>query len=555
MADGFTMADPPPEPLFVNAADRPVTVQALREVLARAGNLFDRGGVPVMLLHPADGSAPIARRLTFNNVIVEAHKHRQPVKVNEKGEQIPITLPDAVAKMYIDLGDWNLRPLAGITTAPLLASDGRILDRAGYDRDLQLWCEPAPNLAVPDCPTRADAEAALRLLRESFKTFPFRDASAVMHDGLRVVDTTKPPGTSESSLLAALLTACCRPSLWLAPGMLIRAPDISGSGSGKGLLVRAVCAVAFGIKLRAFGRGHDRQELDKRIVSDLIEAGPVLFLDNLNATALRSETLAMVMTERPARVRLMGTPLMVPLNCASFIAVTGNGLSVSEDLGRRFLLVELDAQCEDPEARKFPAGFINAIFAHRGELLSAALTIWRWGRQNEGILTRGLALGSFETWTEWVRDPLLTLGCADPVALTRASKTDDPKRRFAAELFTAWSGCHADRPVKAAELHERVRAIADPQGRGRQYLASLLDRMTGTRAAGFALTKQPSAGRWSAATYALVNTQPAADDGIGHRGHRDHRGGKGADQDPMPPMIPMPYAVAAEGEAECEGEI
>jgi hypothetical protein len=129
-----------------------------------------------------------------------------------------------------------------------------------------------------------------------------------------------------------------------------RAPDISGSGSGKGLLVRAVCAVAFGIKLRAFGRGHDRQELDKRIVSDLIEAGPVLFLDNLNATALRSETLAMVMTERPARVRLMGTPLMVPLNCASFIAVTGNGLSVSEDLGRRFLLVELDAQCEDPEA-------------------------------------------------------------------------------------------------------------------------------------------------------------------------------------------------------------
>ena len=76
-----------------------------------------------------------------------------------------------------------------------------------------------------------------------------------------------------------------------------------------------------------------------------------MFLDNLNSTALRSNTLASVLTERPAHVRVMGRSEMVPLNCAAFVAVTGNGLSVSEDLARRFLEVLLDPQCEDSEAR------------------------------------------------------------------------------------------------------------------------------------------------------------------------------------------------------------
>ena len=70
----------------------------------------------------------------------------------------------------------------------------------------------------------------------------------------------------------ALMTAACRPNLPLAPGFLVRAPEISGAGTGKGLLVRSICAIAFGIQPRAFTKGADRQELDKRLASDLIEA-------------------------------------------------------------------------------------------------------------------------------------------------------------------------------------------------------------------------------------------------------------------------------------------
>jgi hypothetical protein len=246
--------------------------------------------------------------------------------------------------------------------------------------------------------------------------------------------------------------------------------------------------------------------------------------------------LASVLTERPARVRLLGQTRMVVLNSTAFIAVTGNGLGVSEDLARRFTSCELDAHCEDPEARPFASGFLDEIKRRRAELLSAALTIWRFGRQNAGDLQRGRPLGSFETWGEWVRDPLLTLGCCDPVERIELIKARDPHRQKIAELFRAWHQHHGDAPIKAADLAEPVRSLIDPQGRGRQYVATCLSKLAGTRVAGFVLTRQEAVGTWGAATYALHRAVPEADDAIGHRGHRDHRA-------PMPPMVPMPDEV------------
>jgi hypothetical protein len=233
-------------------------------------------------------------------------------------------------------------------------------------------------LRMPEQPARDAAEGAFRLLRETFQTFPFADA--VRQDlalGDAVLDLDQPPRQDESTFLVGLLTAVCRPNLWLAPGLVVRAPEISGAGTGKGLLVRSICAIAFGIQPRAFTRGVDRQELDKRLASDLIEAAPVLFLDNVNGSMLRSDTLASVLTERPARVRPLGRTGMVALNSTAFIAVTGNGLRVSEDLARRFLVCELDARCEDPEQRPFVTDFLRKIESRRAELLSATLTIWR----------------------------------------------------------------------------------------------------------------------------------------------------------------------------------
>ena len=468
------------------------------------------------------------------------------MKEHSGGNLIPVTLPDRVAQMYLDMvGDWRLSPLAGISTAPLLSADGSVRIADGYDPDTGLWCRSVPTLSLPSAPSRTDAEEALRRLRQSFRTFPFADASRRWDFslGVEVVDLSLPPGRDESAFLVDMQTAVCRSSLPLSPGALFTAAEVSGAGSGKGLLVRATSMIAFGVPPRAFTTGSDRHELEKRLAAELMEAQAIVFLDNANGRALRSETLASVLTERPARVRVLGRSHMVALNSTAFIAVTGNGLTVTEDLARRFILCELNARCEDPESRPFASGFLIDIERRRAELLAAVLTIWRWGRQNAARLTRGKPLGSYEMWAEWCRDPLLNLGCQDPVERVGALKANDPHRQRIGELFRTWWQHHGADIMKANDLAEPVKAIADPQGRGRQYLATFLSRLSGTHAAGFVLSRQQPAGKWTAATYAL--TEVASTGPEGHRTHRKDRtedavatSGAG----PMGPMGPMPNA-------------
>jgi hypothetical protein len=84
-----------------------------------------------------------------------------------------------------------------------------------------------------------------------------------------------------------------------------------------------------------------------------------------------------------------------------------------------------------------------------------------------------------------------------------------------ADLFAIWWDKHQDRPVAASKLHNDVIKAIDPQGRGRQHLTARLLTLDGARTAGFVLTRQPPAGKWGAATYALKKTGAAGIPGSG----------------------------------------
>ena len=364
------------------------------------------------------------------------------------------------------------------------------------------------------------------------------------------MEQERPIGHDESAMLAGLLTAVCRPSLDLAPAFVMEAPSISGAGTGKGMLARCMSLIAFGREPHAVTGGGDSKETDKRIAAELMEGHPMLFLDNLNNAAFRSDLLASVITERPSRVRVLGLSKMVLLNASAFVVLTGNGLSVAEDLARRVITVRLDAKTEDPEARPFKADLRAEVLAKRPELLAALLTIWRWGRRT--TLPSGKPLGSFERWSRWVRDPLLALGCKDVVEQVSRAKARDAERQFVGELFETWRDRHGDSPVAIRNLHEDVSKILDPQGRGRQFIAAKVRKLIDTRAAGFILTRQAGSGKWSTTTYALMS----AGDPDGHRDHRGHRpeGSTPRRQSTMArPLCPYaPYALVGRREADAE---
>jgi hypothetical protein len=515
--------------LLIENADPQRTVAALRDILAGSGELFDRG-VPVRLVVSRDSKAVLAHNVTPDGLVMMAHQLTRPyaLKTNKEGitTEYDARFPKPLTVMYLDwFGEWDLRPLNGIASAPLLRADGTICSAPGYDAATGVWIANAIDIApyVPSNPTHAEAVAALQTIRRTFATFCFADATTTSGQGTApCIDIMQPPGLDETAFLVGLLTAVCRPSLDFAPGVMLRAPQLSGAGAGKGLLVRLISRIAFGSEPHAVTGGSDPKELEKRLVSELISGGPVLFLDNLNNIAFKSDLLASAITERPARVRILGKSEMRPLNATAFIALTGNALTISEDLTRRFITIELDPGVEDPEARSFTTDVRKDVETRRAELLAAALTIWLWGRLQTD-LPRGRSLGSFDQWSRWVRDPLLALGCRDPVERLIDAKQNDGKRQEIVAIFRAWHSRHGGTSVIASQLHSEVQLAIDPHRRGRQFVAAAVERLTGTRIDGFTLSRQPPPGKWGTTTYALKSDA----DRHQHRGHRGHETDKG----------------------------
>jgi hypothetical protein len=514
---GFTLEDARAR-LLIRDADLPRTARDVAQLIAHTGQYFERGG-PVTVIRDQFAGWRVAKPMTRESVVHAVHAVAQPYtsrrQKDGKVADVDVTLPDRVAALFLDLdGQRGLASLRGVTYAPILSADGTVRSKEGYDATTSLWCADVPDLStlLPANPTKKEAQASLLKLRKVFATFPFGDAPRRRNAaGLELVDLTAPPGMDESSLLTGLLTAICRPSLDFAPGLLVRAPNINGSGTGKGLLVKIICAIAFGRAPDAFTGGANIKELELRLGAALMEAAPAIFLDNLNGVALRSDLLASVLAEPLASVRVLGMSKMVRLNSSAFLVITGNGLTLTEDLVRRFVLVELDARTEDPEARRFNGNLLAEVQDRRAELLAAALAVWRWARLNQRKVKAGAALGGYAQWCAWVRDALLTLGTADPVTRIADIKAQDAGRQDTAFLFETWHDRHGGNPTRASALHADVKTIIDPHGRGRQHIVAALAKLENTRINSMVLTRCKSAGKWGVATYAVQSALPLFD--------------------------------------------
>jgi hypothetical protein len=97
--------------LIVDGGDLPATACEVRDLLARHGDLFDRGG-PVKVVPCPEGGPSTAMRLTVGRVVV----------MLQSDSPVAVTLPNRVARMYLDMpGEWNPQHLAGIITPPVLA--------------------------------------------------------------------------------------------------------------------------------------------------------------------------------------------------------------------------------------------------------------------------------------------------------------------------------------------------------------------------------------------------------------------------------------------------
>lgn len=325
---------------------------------------------------------------------------------------------DAILALLARDGEWRLPAVAGIVTTPTLRPDGTILSEAGYDPATRLLLVLAEGFHLPSIqerPTREDAERALRLLTDLISDFPF----------VAPID--------RAVALSGILTAVARGALSVTP---LHAINAHTPGTGKSYLVDVISTIATGRRSPVIAAGKTEEETEKRLVSLLLNADPIVSIDNVNGE-LGGDTLCQ-MTERPmVRVRILGTSDAPEIECCSTVFATGNNLTLIGDMTRRTITCALDAKVERPELREFAFKPEERVLADRGAYVAAALTIVLAYRAAGAPSVCG-PVGSYEVWSDMVRAPLIWLGEADPVDSMETARAEDPELSAIRELFGHW---------------------------------------------------------------------------------------------------------------------
>lgn len=177
--------------------------------------------------------------------------------------------------------------------------------------------------------------------------------------------------------------------------------DATTQGTGKTLLAEVIALILTGRAAELMSPPAAPEEWRKQLTSILIEAPPLVVIDNV-ASVVDWPCFCKVITGEMHRDRLLGKSqtVSVPVRCSWII--TGNNLQLAGDMVRRCYWIRMDAGCSDPFRR---TGFKHErlkeyVLAHRRELLIALLTIARaWFAAGQPKASTP-PVGSFERWTE-----------------------------------------------------------------------------------------------------------------------------------------------------------
>ena len=247
---------------------------------------------------------------------------------------VPINPPrDIAATMLARTGEWLFPAVYGVTSAPTMRPDGSLLTEPGFDQKTGLLLiEPPPMPAIPGSPTKAGAQAALKLLEDLLVGFPFVDDVAL------------------AGALSALITAVARGAFPVTPLHASRAPT---AGSGKSFLWDIVAAIIIGHPMPVISTGKDEIETEKRLGAALMTGQPLISIDNISGE-LGGDALCQIIERPVVDIRVLGLSKNMRIEArGTSVFATGNNFTLVGDICRRVITINLDAGMERPELRQF----------------------------------------------------------------------------------------------------------------------------------------------------------------------------------------------------------
>jgi putative DNA primase/helicase len=375
--------------------------------------------------------------LTVLNMVERFTATSQFQKFRRGGnEPAAIDFPDRYAKAYIErVGRWRLPVLTSIATAPVLCSDGRIIDKPGYDRDTGVYYDPLCCLfePVPEHPTRDDALAALELLKGLYRT-------------IKLVSNT-----DRAVALSMILTLLSRRCYEHAPAHLVTAPV---AGAGKSKIIDMAAVIATGAEAEVCEFMANKDEFAKSLASVLMAAPPIVSFDNIDKKVhFGGSLIEKALTQKTVLLRVLQYSRMARCrtDAVTFFG-NGNNLTIAGDTTRRAVLATIDPQHEAPETIQYDIEDpLITVKRDRARYVTAGLTILK-AYIEAGRPDPVRPIGSFEEWSALVPSALVWLGEANPIATMLDLRKADPERSALLTLLTEWTASFGSREVTTAEL-------------------------------------------------------------------------------------------------------
>lgn len=409
-------------------------VDAAEKELSLTGRHYQRGGLVVSVVTDPGTHETTVKAVSKPSLVRAMSAIANWERFDARSQEfVAIDPPERHAGILDNCEVYKHMPvLNGIARQPYLRPDGSLMTNAGYDEVTGMFgVFNEATFSIPASPSRAEAAAALAELSELLEEFEF----AADHD--------------QAAALAAMLTAVIRPSLAQAPMFHIKAPQVA---SGKSYLSSLITAFATPMRPSALSFPNDDEECRKLLLSALLTASPVLCFDNLTSDLFPHKSLCSALTEEFITGRILGISKTATVGTRALFLSSGNNVDPVKDMARRCVTIRLDPACETPATRDFKGNPLATVRGDRARYVSLALTIIRAWITAERPTTVCKSLGSFEGWTEWVRQPLLWLDLADPATSVFDGMATDPDRETLGRLLQAIYKIRGNRPTMIREI-------------------------------------------------------------------------------------------------------
>lgn len=486
-------------------------VDAGERELAHSGRHYQRGGLIVTVVTDPGTRETRVQDISLPALVRALAGATTWEKYDSRSEDWVRTDPPQrhAAVLFDSTSYYHLPVLNGLTRQPYLRPDCSLMAAAGYDAATGMFgVFDAREFAVPAKPTRAQAVAALEMLKDLLTEFSFAS------------------DTDLAAALVAMLTAALRPSLAHAPMFHVRAHMV---GSGKSYLCELITVFATPQRGTPTTFPGDDEECRKLLLAELLRAPAVIEFDNLTGDLVAHKSLCTALTSEHMSGRILGVSKTATVNTRALFLSSGNNVGPVQDMTRRCITIHLSPDCEVPAARSFTRpDLVRDVLRQRGRYISAALTIVRAWILAGRPMTECKSLAGFSDWSALCRQPLLWLGLADATASVFKAMADDPDRETLERLLTAWQSVFGktaamvrDAVKRASEhgaehvsLREVLHDIADERGEiNRRKLGWWIKRHAGRIVDGLRFVRASgnrSAEAWQVESVSTVSSVPFA---------------------------------------------